>query len=165
MTHPHLTPQAEGEIDKILRHIRPVIYEDQPKLLKESVDTAKAALARLLLRERADELMQLQKYWTDLSMVVPRLQASPPQVKQHIVERLAQLQPNRGGIMSDKEPTELDIVVSDLQKRIYEVGSSNVEDHHVHLEGLLKVARAVQTDLEKLSDRLHDLENNSHRGR
>jgi hypothetical protein len=42
-------------------------------------------------KARIDELQNIQKYWSDLSMVVPRLQASPPQVKQHIAERLARL--------------------------------------------------------------------------
>lgn len=46
------------------------------------------------LEARIDELANLQRYWLELSLIVPRLQASPPQVKQHIVERLAQLSTN-----------------------------------------------------------------------
>lgn len=44
MNNPHLTPQAEGEIDKILWSIN-------PEQIDATVAEAKAALARLLLRE------------------------------------------------------------------------------------------------------------------
>lgn len=60
-------------------------------ILAEAKAAIKSLITKEVVKARIDELKQLQIYWTDLSMVVPRLQASPPQVKEHIVERISEL--------------------------------------------------------------------------
>lgn len=85
-------PQSERERLKLAvwKHLDLLVDVASPERVAEN-------LADFIIQEKAsarlEELRGIQKYWLDLSMVVPRLQASPPPVKQYIAERVAALTP------------------------------------------------------------------------
>lgn len=67
------------------------VYELTDEQLDQILPVIESYAEQLVTDALVAELASLLKYWNDLSMVVPALQASPAPVRQHIRDRIAQL--------------------------------------------------------------------------
>jgi hypothetical protein len=98
------TSQTKIEIRKILDEVYETGYAwgngSKPELNANDVHEkalaaiqaiVQAAEVRADLEARINELKNVQTYWFNLSTTVPRLQQSPPPVKQYISNRILEL--------------------------------------------------------------------------